>query len=162
MKRMTIPILFRWLPLWSVLLLSGGCAMKKPERSEAYVVVLKTPQWRFADTGYVRRGDGVAELEVFETGQRVLRLQIENLVCVEGEGCLSKSAFNEKYLSDDYPDDLFYHLLRREPIMGSKNLLRTDDGFEQRIGALFYRVGADGLFFKDSEHRILIKLSPLQ
>ena len=70
--------------LWASLLLFGGCGMKKPAVSAAYVVVFKTPQWRFADTGYIRSGDGVAELEVFEAGQRVLRLQIEGLVCVEG------------------------------------------------------------------------------
>ena len=149
--------------LWaSLLLLLGGCAMHKPEHSQAYVVVFKTPQWRFADTGYIRTGDGVAELEVFEAGQRILRLQVENLVCVEGEGCLSKAAFNEKYLSPDYPDDLFYRLLRGEPIMDGENLVRTDDGFEQRIGTIIYRVSAAETYFKDAGHGILIKFKRIQ
>ena len=148
--------------LWASLLLLGGCAMHKPAQSEPYVVVFKTPHWRFADTGYIRKGDGVAELEVFEAGQRILRLQVENLVCVEGEGCLSKASFNEKYLSADYPDDLFYHLLRGEPIMGAENLVRTNAGFEQRIGGILYRVSAEEIYFKDSGRGILIKFKPLK
>lgn len=160
------PTLRRWLPPLLIVLLTGGgfggCAMHKPEHSQAYVVVFKTPQWRFADTGYIRTGDGVAELEVFEAGQRILRLQVENLVCVEDEGCTSKAAFNEKYLSPDYPDDLFYRLLRGEPIMDDKNLVRTDDGFEQRIGGMLYRVSAAEIYFKDAERGILIKFKRIQ
>jgi hypothetical protein len=148
--------------LWASLLLLGGCTMTKPPVSQPYVVIFKTSQWRFADTGYIRTGDGVAELEVFEAGQRVLRLQVENLVCVENEGCITKSAFNAKYLSAAYPDDLFYHLLRGEPIMDSKNLVRTDDGFEQSVGAIVYRVNPQQIYFKDLEHGILIKFKRLQ
>jgi len=148
--------------LWVSLLLLGGCAMRKPVHSASYVVVFKTPQWRFADTGYLREGDGVAELEVFEAGQRILRLQVENLVCVEGEGCLSKSAFNEKYLSAAYPDDLFYHLLRGEPIMEAANLVHTDEGFEQRIDGIVYRVSARQIYFKDFLRGILITFKRLE
>ena len=148
--------------LWASLLLLGGCAMHKPAVSEPYVVVFKTPKWRFADTGYIRTGDGVAELEVFEAGQRILRLQVENLVCVEGEGCLSKAKFNAKYLSAAYPDDLFYELLRGEPIMDKTNFVRTDEGFEQRIGGILYRVTAEEIYFKDALQGILIKFKRLQ
>ncbi|WP_345985227.1 hypothetical protein WCX49_11515 [Sulfurimonas sp. HSL-1656] len=151
-----------WLFAALVAVLFGGCTMKKPPETEAYVVVFKTPQWRFADTGYIRKGDGVAELEVFEAGQRILRLQVETLVCTEGEGCLSKSAFNAKYLSADYPDDLFYHLLRGEAIMERKNLVHTDAGFEQNIGGIVYRVTPEQIYFKDFEHGILIKFKRLQ
>jgi hypothetical protein len=162
---MILPMMTRWiLPLQAVFLaglMLGGCAMQKPALSQSYVVVFKTPQWRFADTGYIRKGDGVAELEVFEAGQRILRLQVENLVCVEGEGCLSKSAFNEKYLSAAYPDDLFYHLLRGEAILDGEALVHTDEGFEQRIGGIFYRVTAQQIYFKDFERGILIKFKKL-
>jgi len=147
--------------LWVSLLLAG-CAMHRPVHSASYIVVFKTPQWRFADTGFIRKDGGVAELEVFEAGQRILRLQVGHLVCVEGEGCLSKSAFNEKYLSASYPDDLFYHLLRGEPVMDSANLVRTDGGFEQRIGSILYRVSASQIYFKDFERGILIKFKRLQ
>ena len=141
--------------------LLAGCAMKKPPEAAAYMVVFKTPQWRFADTGYIRKGDGVAELEVFEAGQRILRLQIASLVCTENEGCVPKAAFNAKYLSSDYPDDFFYHLLRGEAIMGKNNLVHTDEGFEQHIGSIVYRVTAGQIYFKDFERGILIKFKRL-
>ncbi|WP_345969887.1 hypothetical protein WCX72_11495 [Sulfurimonas sp. HSL1-6] len=159
---MTISRLTMWLlPIVAGVLL-GGCVMKKPPVTAAYVVVFKTPQWRFADTGYIRKGDGVAELEVFEAGQRILRLQIESLVCMEGEGCLAKSAFNAKYLSAAYPDDLFYHLLRGEAIMERRNIVHTDEGFEQQVGGIVYRVTAEQIYFRDLEHGILIKFKRLQ
>ncbi len=142
-----------------------GCAMKKPEVSRPCVVVFKTPQWRFADTGYVRTGEGVAELEVFEAGQRVLRLQIENAVCVEGEGCVSKADFNARYLNAAYPADLLYHLLRAEPVFGREGLRRTESGFEQRIVTpsvdILYRVEGRQVYFKDRKNRIMIKLKPI-
>lgn len=147
--------------LWASLWLLAGCGLKKPEVSTAYLVVFKTPQWRFADTGYIRKGEGVAEVEVFEAGQRVMRLQIEERVCVEGEGCLSKAAFNADYLSAAYPDDLLYHILRGEPIMGGENLLRNDAGYEQHIGGIVYRVSAEQIYFKDSARGILIKFKKL-
>ncbi len=147
--------------LWASLLLLGGCAMKKPEVSEAYLVVFKTPKWRFADTGYIRTGDKVAELEVFEAGHRVLRLQIENQVCVEGEGCLSKSEFNSQYLSSEYPSDLLYHLLRGEPIYDGEQLVRGDAGYEQGFDGIVYRVGGKEIYFKDRKRGIMIKFKRL-
>lgn len=147
--------------LWVSLLLLGGCAMQRPELSQAYVVVFKTPKWRFADTGYIRTGDHLAELEVFEAGQRILRLQIEALVCVEGEGCITKAAFNEEYLNSAYPDNLLYHLLRGEPIVDAKALVRTDAGFEQRFEGITYRVSPEEIYFKDALRGILIKFKKL-
>lgn len=142
-------------------LLMVGCALKKPEVSEPYLVVFKTPKWRFADTGYIRTGDKVAELEVFEAGHRVLRLQIENMVCVEGEGCISKADFNAEYLSDAYPDELLYHLLRGEPIFGGENLVHTEAGFLQEIGGITYRVSKGSVYFKDRERGIFVKFKRL-
>ncbi len=151
--------------LWVSLWLLGGCAMKKPAVSQPYVIVFKTPQWRFADTGYIRRGDGVTELEVFEAGQRLLRLQIAKTVCVESEGCIGKKQFNARYLSSDYPGNLFAHVLRGEPIYAKLNLKKTPEGFEQAIqlpeADIVYRVENAKVYFKDRKNHILIKLKPI-
>jgi len=149
----------------------SGCAVKQPVYSASYVIVFKTPKWRFADTGYIRTGDGVAEIEVFEAGQQVLQLRVEGrMVCVEDKGCLTKAAFNAKYLSSGYPDDFFYHLLRGDPIMMGSDAMpimeamcfvRTDTGFEQYIDGIVYRVSASEIYFKDPRRRILIKFRKL-
>ncbi len=150
----------------AAVLLAAGCAMKKPPHSEPYVIVMKTPKWRFADTGYVRTGDGVAELEAFEAGVRVLRLQAGDAVCVEGEGCLDRTAFNRRFLAAAYPPDTLYRLLRREPIFARRNLVRTPAGFTQHIVSdrydIVYRVEGKRLYFKDRKNRILIKLKPIK
>ena len=148
--------------LWVSLWLLGGCAMKKPAVSQAYVIVFKTPKWRFADTGYIRKGEGVTELEVFEAGQRIVRLQIGNMVCVESEGCIGKEQFNAQYLSAAYPEDLFANVLRGKPIYRKLNLKETSEGFEQAISLpeadIVYRVGNGKVYFKDRISHILIKL----
>lgn len=148
--------------LWASLWLLGGCAMKKPAVSQPYVIVFKTPKWRFADTGYIRKDDEVVELEVFEAGQRIVRLQIGNMVCVESEGCIGKEQFNAQYLSAVYPESLFANVLKGKPIYEKRNLKKTSKGFEQAISLpeaeIVYRVGNGKVYFKDRINHILIKL----
>lgn len=150
--------------LWVSLLLAG-CVAKVPLKSEAWLIVLKTPKWRFADTGYIRSGDDVAELEVFETGQPVLKLRIEDDVCVRDEGCIFRHDFNVRYLSGYYPDDLMLDILLGRPIFGGAHLTRTPDGFEQRLSTpeydIIYTVTAKVRRFKDATQGILIKLKRL-
>ena len=151
--------------LWASLWLLDGCAMKKPEVSEPYVIVFKTPEWRFADTGYIRKGGGVTELEVFEAGQRILRLQFGKMVCFESRGCIDKREFNARYLSADYPEDLFANVLNGRPIYAKLNLKEMPEGFEQAISLpkaeIIYRVSRGSVYFKDRINRILIKLKPI-
>ena len=148
--------------LSALLVFMSGCAMKELEKSQAYAITLKTPQWKFADTGFVREDDDTAGLEVFVASKRVLELQISKMVCVEDEGCMSKSAFNAKYLSASYGDNLLYNLLKSRPLMGGRDLVVSDDGFEQRIFEseydIVYIVDSHGLYFRDRENEILIKL----
>lgn len=151
--------------LWASLLL-GGCAMKDLGQTRACMVVFKTPQWRFADTGFVRKDADTVELEVFEAGQRLMRVQIGDQVCVEDTGCMSKTAFNEAYLNAAYPDDLLYHVLRGEPIHSGIDVRQTGDGYMQRFRRdayeIDYTVTYRTIEFNDVQNGIMIKLKEIQ
>jgi len=112
--------------------------------------------------GYVRSNEKVVALELFSAGHPVGKFEIENLVCVDGEGCLSKSSFNETYLSKYYPDTLMENVLRGAPIYGGINLVESVHGFEQHIFdedvAIKYRVSARQIYFKDRVNGVLIKI----
>jgi len=151
--------------LWVSLLLFGGCSLKQYEVTEPKVIVLKTPKIKFADTGYVRSTDNSVKIELFTAGQAVGKIAINHLVCVEGEGCLSKGSFNESYLNKAYPDTIMQHILLGKPIFNAQHLQRSDEGFEQRIQNkavnIIYRVDANQIYFKDKQNRILIKIKTI-
>lgn len=145
-----------------ILLVLGGCGAKPFVKRDAATIIFKTPKIKFADAGYVRSNDDLVALELFTAGQAVGKFEIENLVCVDGEGCMRKSSFNAEYLSAFYPDTLMENVLRAKPIYEAQNLVNTSDGFEQTIEdenvAIVYKVTEEQIYFKDSKNRVLIKI----
>ncbi|RLA70699.1 MAG: hypothetical protein DRG24_06500 [Epsilonproteobacteria bacterium] len=151
--------------LWVSLLLFGGCAFKQYVLTEPKVIILKTPKIKFADTGYVRSTGDSVEVELFTAGQVVGKIAINHLVCVQDEGCMSKSGFNESYLNEAYPDTILQHILLGKPIFDSENLKKNNAGFEQYIYRntinIIYKVNEKQIYFKDKQNKILIKIKEI-
>lgn len=154
----------KFFTLWVSLLLFSGCAIKEYHRSEAKVIILKTPQIKFADTGYIRHNGDAVQLDLYSGGVPVKRIEINHLICVD-EGCLSKSSFNSEYLNEHYPDDLLLHVSQAKPIFEAKNLDKNDLGFEQNLKAknydITYKVNTKETYFKDRRNRILIRFKTI-
>jgi len=150
-----------WVSLFSLLVLSG-CGAKPFVHDDVATIIMKTPKIKFADTGYVRSNEDVVSLELFSAGVAVGRFEIETLVCVDGEGCMRKSSFNEEYLSEHYPDTLMENVLRSKPIYEGITLLQSNHGFEQRIVNkhvdIKYKVTERQIYFKDRQNSVLIKI----
>jgi hypothetical protein len=150
--------------LWVSIFFFSGCSIKEYTKSEAKVVILKTPLIKFADTGYIRQKADALELELYSGAQPVKRIEINHLICID-EGCMSKSTFNEEYLSKNYPDDLLLHVIQAKPILKAQNLLKTDSGFEQKIDNgkynIIYRVNSRETYFKDRINHILIRFKTI-
>ncbi len=150
-----------WVSLLTLLFLSG-CGARPYVHEDAATIIMKTPKIRFADTGYVRSNEDVVALELFSAGMAVGKFEIENLVCVDGEGCMRKSSFNEEYLSEHYPDTLMENILRSRPIYDGLNLVENAHGFEQYIldddVNIKYRVTERQIYFKDRRNGVLIKI----
>jgi len=150
-----------WVSLFALLFLSG-CGAKPFVHESAATIIMKTPKIKFADTGYIRSNKNVVALEFFSAGMAVGKFEIENLVCVDGEGCIRKSSFNEEYLSKHYPDTLMENVLRSKPIYEGINLLQSEHGFEQHIMDEYvdikYKVTERQIYFKDRSNSVLIKI----
>jgi len=154
----------RFLIVLSVFFFFVACSTKEYVSKEAQIVTIKSPKLKFNDIGYVLHNGQSVELQLYSAGTTVEDITINHLVCIEA-GCMSKSAFNEEYLSAAYEDDLLKNLLMKKPIFGGKNLKKRDNGFEQHLVTkaydITYRVGRDSLYFKDTKNRILIKLKSI-
>ena len=139
----------------------SACSIKNYEHTEAKIVIIKSPQLRFADLGYLRHTQDAVALELFVAGKSVQKIEINHLICVK-EGCLSKSGFNSSYLSSHYPDTILQNILLAKPIFQRENFQRTQNGFTQSIQTnyvdIIYKVNADMTYFKDKKNKILIKI----
>ena len=150
--------------LWAsaFILLFSGCGARPFVKTDAATIIMKTPKIKFADTGYIRSNEDVVALELFSAGQAVGKIEIENLVCVDGEGCMRKSSFNAEYLNANYPDTLMENILRSKPIYKGQNLSENAHGFEQSISDdgvdIRYKVTDRQIYFKDRENSVLIKI----
>jgi hypothetical protein len=143
----------------------SACSVKQVEKNSK-MVVFKTKNIRFSDLAYIGKDDNGVEIDLYVVGKAFKKISIDGMICIEGEGCMRKSSFNEDYLSPKYPDDLLKNVFLGEPIFDKKNLLKTDLGFVQVIQAsgvdIVYKVELDQIYFKDRTNKILIKIKDVQ
>jgi len=144
-----------------LMLLFNACSIKNYEQTESKIIIIKSPQLRFADLGYIRNSDSSIELELFVAGKSVKKISINHLICVDS-GCMSKSAFNEAYLNAAYPNDLLQNIILGRKIYAGENSVKTADGFEQIIQTqdvdIKYSVTTNLISFKDKKNRIIFKI----
>lgn len=141
-----------------------ACSVTNYQHTQTKLIIIKSPLIKFADVGYIRNSDKSISLELFTAGQRVEEITINHLICVS-QGCMSKSGFNEEYLSAEYPDDILQNILLARPIFSGENMVKTADGFEQKIDAqkiqITYRVSANVTYFKDRKNNIILKIKDI-
>jgi hypothetical protein len=161
LTKLLFPLLFLVLSLFT------GCSTKTYHQTLSKKIVLKTSTWRFADTGFLRLNDDVADLEIIALGNSVLKLSVYADQVCQGIGCIDTKTFNETYLNPHYPKTLFDDLLRAKPLFHGKNFVQQTDGFEQVVRTsgkynILYRVRSGKIYFKDRQSNILIKIEDLQ
>ncbi len=141
--------------------LLSACSIKNYEHTAAKIVIIKSPKLKFSDLGYIRHTNDAIELELFFAGHVYKKITINHLICVDN-GCMSKSSFNEEYLSQYYPSSLLQNIILGKAIYEGKNILEQNDGFMQEIKNLHvdikYKVNAKEIYFKDRYNHILIKI----
>ena len=145
-----------------MLFLLGGCSVKEYEINESKIIVLKSPKLKYADLGYIRNSGDAVRIELYEMGNLVKSIEIDNLICID-EGCMPKSVFNAKYLNENYPSDTLENVILGKVIYGGKNLARSAEGFVQSIEDEYvdieYEVKGKEIRFKDKKNRVLMKIS---
>ena len=144
-----------------ITLFFSACSIKSYEQTQTKIIIIKSPQIKFADLGYIRNSDDSIELELFSAGTSIQKISINYLICVN-EGCMSKSGFNEAYLNKTYPSDILQNILLSKSIYDGKNMIKAKDGFLQKIKNndvdITYRVTSNTTFFKDKKNKIIFKI----
>lgn len=144
-----------------ILLLLGGCTVKKPSHSQSVALTIKAPSLRYSGAGFLYRDDGVL-FEAYE-GRAAFRLGIRDRVCLDGR-CLSFEEFNRRFLVPCYPADLIKRVLLAKPLV-DEGLKKTENGFLQRLRTscfdIVYSISGDTIYFKDKKNNILIKIRRL-
>ncbi len=143
---------------------AAGCRQPQYERTRTAYIVIKTPQLRYADMGFVETGKETMRVQLYANGAAQTALEITpSQVCSGRFACLSKEAFNARFLSADYPADTLEKILRGLPVMQGEGIRKTKRGFTQRIirqgkYAIDYRVLGNRTLFRDTINKIHIKV----
>ena len=147
------------------ILLFSACSIKEYEQTKSKLIIIKSPQIKFADLGYIRNTDSAIELELFMAGRSIKKIEINKLICVD-EGCMTRGGFNEDYLDESYPSDLLQNILLGNVIYDGLNKEKTPDGFIQKIKNndvnIKYKVNSKQIFFKDKKNKIIFKIKELK
>jgi hypothetical protein len=158
--------MIRFFILWvSLTLLFSGCSVKEYAPSKGKLITIKSNALKFSDVGYVRPSKSGVEVELFSAGQLVEQFRIEDDICTR-EGCLSRKAFNRRYLHVNYPEEIIGEIFRGEPIFNRAGFEKTATGFKQVVAAdeynIIYKVSQDSIYFKDITNSILIKIREIE
>jgi len=150
------------------LALIHGCASKVYTKQESIFIVFKTPTFKHADLGFMYENSEEIKVEIYSNGQAVMALEIgkEN-ICMSLLECMHKKNFNQKVLSQYYPKDILSHIFRGEKIFDGTNLMKTRNGFTQKLMKtdeynINYSVLNKQIIFHDTINDILIKIKRLK
>ncbi len=158
--------MLRYILFFLTLFLLVGCSQKVDyQSSKSYYIVIKNSSIKVADTGFIRRGNNEINLQIFAASTPILDLHVKQDVCI-GYTCLSKISFNKRFFGFSHYESFVDELFNLQPIYHKTNLVKTPNGFEQKIEtkdySIIYRVDGENLYFKDKKNRILIKLKELK
>jgi len=118
-----------------------GCATK----TTPVYAVIKTPDFKVADQGFLKEGFGYKALVIYKTGNVPVKIVVKNsVVCLNGR-CLNKKKFIKSFLGANYPSDFLDKLL------------------EYKCPKNFYCIKKeDTILFKDRNKKITIFLKTIK
>ena len=84
-----------------------GCFNKEPILSSSATILIKTPQMKFYDKGFIYKYDDYTQVQIFSAGTAVLDMKIyEDRVCQSTFKCQDLKTFNKENLDKSY-DEMF-------------------------------------------------------
>lgn len=155
-----------FLLLFGVLL--TACSTKEYMKQESAFILFKTPTFKYADMGFVYSRDDEIKTELYGSGQALISLTItQNTICFSLLQCMSKKTFNSEVLSAYYPEDLLENVFRGSSVFKGENLVKTRNGFTQKIVKkgkynIEYNVFNKQILFHDRMNDIMIKIKRIE
>ena len=146
----------------SFLLALLGCTSKPYLTQESAFILLKTPTFGYADMGFIYANKQRVKVEIYANANPLMRLEIgTESICMSQFECMSKEAFNQKFLSGFYPKETLDNIFRGHLIFEAKGLQKKGNGFTQSLQKegkykIVYRVSSDEISFHDTINAIKI------
>ena len=130
--------------IFLLLVVLGGCA--KPslslEKTTPKIIFFSTKDFRFYDVGLIKSySNGDISLEIFNAGHLLLEfLVFKNRICLNQQ-CYAKNTITRKLFGNDGLLELdFKAILEGKEILGGKNKVVFNEGYEQRINDINYQI----------------------
>lgn len=151
---------FVFLGLFSLL---GGCAKHYYEAPQAALIVIKSPELKYADMGFVYRGKKQIKMQIYVSGRAAFTLTIGKRICIDSR-CMSEEQFYKKYLHVRYPKGTLADIFSKRAIFGGEDLHEEKGKKVQHIYEtgrfdIIYAFDATSVRFKDRINHILIKIT---
>jgi len=126
---------------FALLIFFAACSVK----TTPIYAVIKTPQIRVADEGFIKEGFGYKKLIIYKAANKPIEITIKNsYICFKNK-CIDKATFIHNYISKTYPTDFFDKILNYECIRG-----------------FFCKSYKNKILFKDNKKKILIMIKEIK
>jgi hypothetical protein len=94
-----------------------ACSTKQAKISNGAIIIFKTPSMKFYDKGFVKVFDKYINLQIYNSGQVALNLDIyKNKICKGFLQCQDSKQFNKNYLNKNYDADFLYKLFSKKRV----------------------------------------------
>jgi hypothetical protein len=153
-----------YIALLALLPFLQACGEQPYVKQDSAFIVFKTPTFKYADMGFIYENSNEVKVEIYGSGQALMSLKVtESSVCLSSLACMDQSEFNRQILNSAYPDTILDNVFRGKQIFEGQNLVRSRNGFTQRITNqnkydIEYRVLNNEIIFRDKINTILIKV----
>ena len=135
--------------LFIIFLLFSGCSYK----TTPVIVAFKKDNLTINDQGFLKENSFYKKIEVYNVGQLVFVLKIDNKrVCINNK-CYDKALFIHQ-INKKYPINLFSLIIDKKPLPNIK-IEKLKNGFIQKNGEIVYIVTNQKVLFKDRSHNFL-------
>jgi len=150
------------------ILIATGCGKISAMKQKSAFIIIKTPTMRYADMGFIYQDADEVNVEIYNSGQPLLRLNIgKSAICSGRFRCLTRDRFNRRMLTAAYSEDMLEQIFRGKPIEKGKGIVIRRNGFTQHIFKegkydISYHVLKNETVFHDTINHIIIKIRTLR
>ncbi len=150
--------------LLTLMLILWGCASKESLQQKSAFIILKTPEIRYADMGFISEYPSSLKVQIYSNAQPAVSLDMyKDRICMSLFECMNKNDFYRKAFHVSYPGDTLEQIFLAKPIFGGENLIKTSNGFTQNIDSspqynISYEISDGKVSFHDKINQIIIKV----
>lgn len=92
-----------------------ACTSKQIVSSSSVTILIKTPNMKFYDKGFINQYDEYTQVQIFSAGTAVLDMKIyEDRICSSTFKCQDFKTFNKQNLDNSYDESFIKNLFERK------------------------------------------------